>query len=234
MTLAIIGAGLGRTGTSSLRLALNQLGHPCYHMFDLAFGANRASDVAFWNGVQSCPRDTPAPDWEAAFSGYRAVLDYPACFFWRELMLAYPDARVVLTRHPRGSEAWYDSTLNTIYARPETEGASQFGQDFNRMMDDRVWNGFFEGRFEDRDFAIARYEAHNRAVFDGVPADRLLLYTVTDGWGPICAALDTDIPDRPFPKSNDRAEMARRVERLAKIKALRPQQPTAPRDGTFG
>ena len=148
-------------------------------------------------------------------------------------MAAWPQARVVLTRHPKGSDAWYDSTLDTIYARPESDTASGFGRDFNRMMDSHVWNGFFDGRFEDRDYAIARYEAHNRAVFDTVPTDRLVVLTVTDGWGPICAALGEKTPDRPFPKANDRAEMARRVARLERMKAFGLGK-SALRNGTHG
>ena len=232
MTIALIGAGLGRTGTSSLRLALNQIGFPTYHMLDLAFGAARARDVAFWSEVQRAPRLGSAPNWGETLSEYRAVLDYPGCLFWRELMTAYPEAKVVLTRHPRGSDAWYDSTVSTIFTKPDTDGSSAYGQAFNKMMAAHVWDGLFEGKFEDRAAAIARYEAHNQAVVDTVPADRLVIYSVTEGWAPICAALGVDVPDTPFPQANDRAEMARRMKMLDRAKNLR--RPTQPRNGTSG
>lgn len=232
MTLRLIGAGLGRTGTSSLRLALHALGHPTYHMFDLAFGAARARDVAFWSGIRPAPRPTTAPDWGTVLSNYDAVLDYPSCLYWRDLMAAHPEAKVILTRHPRGSEAWYDSTASTIYTKPKSDGSSAFGQAFNEMMADQVWGGFFENRFEDRAFAIARYEAHNQAVIDTVPADRLVIYSVTEGWAPLCAALGVDVPEIDFPQANDRAEMTRRMQLLDRAKRLR--QPIRPRDGTNG
>lgn len=219
MTLKIIGAGLGRTGTASLREALNSLGYPCYHMFELAFNAERRADVDFWQGLKPGPM-AETPDWNRVFAGYRAVLDYPACFFWRQLMAAYPEAKVVLTRHPGGSEAWYDSTAATLYADAHSDKASDFGQRLNRMLDTHVWQGFFGGRFEDRTEAIARYEAHNRAVEEGVPAERLVVFTPDQGWEPICAALDAPVPDRPFPATNSRAEMSRRVGRLERMRAF--------------
>lgn len=212
--LRIIGAGLGRTGTASLRLALNDLGVPCYHMFDLGFGPTRVQEVAFWNEVA----DGAAPPWDRVFHRWGAVLDYPACFFWKELMAAYPDAKVVLTTHPKGSGAWYDSTAATIHAEPEAKNASAYGLEFNRMMERLVWTGVFGGQFDDREATIATYEAHNQAVRDGVPAERLVDYQVNQGWGPICAALDIPVPDRPFPNSNSRSEMGRRMEILEKMK----------------
>lgn len=231
MTLALIGAGLGRTGTSSLRDALNSLGYPCYHMTELALNPDRRDDVDFWAEVPRGPT-TDRPDWEGFFDGYRAILDFPGCFFWRELMAVYPEAKVVLTLHPKGPEAWYDSTYETIYVKAESANASAFGRRFNEVVDRHVWTGFFGGRFEDRDEAIARYEAHNRAVMDGVPEDRLVVFSADQGWDPICAALGEDVPDRPFPRSNERAEMARRMARLERMKAFRLRDQE--RNGTDG
>ena len=190
-------------------------------MIDLAFDRALRSDVDFWNSVQhDVNGGTGSTDWQTVFGAFQATLDYPGCFFWRELMAAYPRAKVILTTHPRGAEAWYESTRETIYADVSTAGASQFGRAIVEMMDRHVWgpDGFFQGRFEDRDFAIARYQAHSAAVRAGVPADRLIEYSVTQGWGPICAALDLPVPDQPFPRINERGEKALQVRRLERMR----------------
>jgi hypothetical protein len=220
MTLALIGAGFGRTGTSSLRDALTELGYPCYHMTDVVLNAERSEDAAFWLAAAEAP--PPAAEWRRFFEGYRAVVDYPGCFFWRQLMEAFPEAPVVLTLHPKGPGAWYDSTLETIFVKAETAGASPRGKAVATMMERIVWGpeGAFGGRFPDREAAIARYEAHAEEVRAGVPAGRLLEFSPADGWAPICDALGEPVPQRPFPNRNNRAEMTRRVERLSRMKAF--------------
>jgi len=231
MSIELIGCGLGRTGTSSLRDALNHLGYPCHHMSELAFNPDRRGDIEIWEElVQRLPNAT---DWATLFRGYRAVLDYPACFFWRELMTAYPAAKVVLTQHPGGLDAWYDSTRQTIYADSSSEQASAFGRSFNTMMDHIVWDGFFDGRFEERDEAIARHAAHLDEVRRSVPADRLIEFSPDEGWEPICAALGLAVPDKPFPRSNTRADMARRVARLERMKNF-DMSGNGRRNGTTG
>lgn len=220
VTLKLIGAGLGRTGTASLRLALRQIEYRCYHMYDIAFDRARRKDVDFWNTV--IHGNDSGAEWNTIFGDFQATLDYPGCFFWRELMVAYPKAKVVLTTHPRGAEAWYDSTYETIFADTSTVEASAFGRAIVVMLDRHVWGpeGFFRGRFQDRDYAIARYEEHSEDVRKGVPAERLIDYSVTQGWEPICTALGTPIPEQPFPTVNEREEKARMVRRLERMTAF--------------
>lgn len=230
MTLNLIGAGFGRTGTSSLRDALNDLGYRCYHMTELSLNPARRSDSEFWKRAADNPPDSG--QWAAFLEGYRAVLDFPACLFWRQLMQAFPKAKVVLTLHPKGSDAWYDSTRETIFSWHEKVNAAsndvpagsdaEFDQIVNGMMTRLVWGelGVFGGSFLDRDAAIERYEAHNQAVRDEVPSERLLVYSADQGWAPICEALGVDTPDVPFPRRNDRSEMSRRMALLQRMKSF--------------
>jgi hypothetical protein len=153
ITLKVIGAGLGRTGTHSTQVALNQLGFPCYHMVEVILNKENKSHLDFWRKVANSPGSRQ--DWEQVFSKYTATVDFPACAVWRELMEAYPDAKVLLTLHPKGPEAWYDSVLETIYF---TESKWQFRAlqlftPFGRKLDmlhKLIWERSLEGAMPDR------------------------------------------------------------------------------------
>src|SRR5262245_33965776 len=107
MALELIGAGLGRTGTLSLKAALERIGYrPCYHMIEVLTAPERAQH---WLGRAQ----DGTHDWDTIFAGYRATVDWPAAAFWRELLVRYPDAKVLLSR--RDADRWYDSVMNTIY-----------------------------------------------------------------------------------------------------------------------
>lgn len=223
MALDLIGAGFGRTGTFSLRTALGKLGYPCYHMMDVLFDPAHKTDVDFWLEVAEDP-DTPDRDWSRVFGDVTATVDYPACAAWRGLVAANPDAKVIFTLHPRGAEAWYDSTRNTIYAGTGLEAGSRFGEKINAMMDRLVWHGMLQNAMEDRDRAIARHDAHLQEVRDGVPEDRLLVFSVDQGWEPLCKFLDLPIPDGEFPNVNEREHMARVTARLMRMRQLAAAQ----------
>lgn len=123
MPLQIVGAGFGRTGTMSTYTALKQLGFPCYHMFEvLGNPANKKSHLDFWREVADAP-DRPREDWEQVFGPYTASVDNPAVCVWRDLIRFYPQAKVLLTLHPKGADAWYESVMETIYF---TENTWQF------------------------------------------------------------------------------------------------------------
>jgi hypothetical protein len=198
MALRIVGAGFGRTGTLSLKNALETLGFgPCYHMLEVH---NHEGHVALW----SAATDGEAIDWDALFSGYSSAVDWPACTFWRELAALYPDSKVLLS--VRDPERWYDSVMNTIYQVmtrpvPETFPANFAAQ--RAMVRKLVLDRTFGGRIEDRAWAIDVYERHNRSVQDAVDADRLLVFEVAQGWKPLCEFLGCDVPDEPFPRVND-------------------------------
>jgi hypothetical protein len=159
MTLKVIVAGLGRTGTHSTQVALNQLGFRCYHMVEVIRNKENKSHLDFWRTVANSPGSRQ--DWEQVFSKYTATVDFPACAVWRELMEAYPDAKVLLTLHPKGPGAWYDSVLETIYF---TENKWQFkvlqlltpfGRKFGDMLHKLAWERTLEGAMPDRTKAIA-------------------------------------------------------------------------------
>lgn len=226
MALEIIGVGYGRTGTLSIRKALNDLGFPCYHMFDILFDPRRKADVDFWMEVADAPAGT-SHDWERIFAGNLATVDFPACAAWRDLIRAYPAAKVLLTLHPRGPEAWYESTRRTIYMGTDLEAATSFGRKVNAMMDRLVWKGLLRNSMEDRDAAIAQYQAHIDEVRAAVPPERLLIFSADQGWEPLCAFLGIPVPDVPFPNVNNRDEMSRITSALNRMRSFAARRSTA-------
>jgi hypothetical protein len=214
MPIKVIGAGLGRTGTLSLKAALEELGFTrCYHMTEVLA---HLDDARVWDDAG---RGEPVA-WDKLFAGYQATVDWPGCSFYRELLRQYPEAKVILT--VRDPERWYESALRTIYyvrhAFPAWSGLIfPPMRGFRRMLDRIVWEGTFQGRFEDRSFAIEVFNRHNEQVRRDVPADRLLVYEVRDGWGPLCAFLGVPVPEgKPFPHLNDAAEFRARIRRGAR------------------
>lgn len=217
MGLKIIGAGFGRTGTWSTFAALNQLGFPCYHMQEVLLNKENKSHVDFWCNVANSPPGTPHP-WNHVFEKYTATVDNPGCCVWRELIAAYPDAKVLLTLHPRGAEAWHESTVDTIYFT-EThwqwrilEWLTPFGRKFGSISHKLIWQRSLQGTMSDKTRAIARYNAHIDEVIAGVPAEKLLIFKVTDGWAPLCNFLGVDEPESEFPNLNDRASIKKTIK----------------------
>lgn len=209
MSLKIIGAGFGRTGTWSTFVALNQLGFPSYHMQEVILNKENASHLGFWLEVANSAPGTQH-DWDHVFAKYTATVDNPGCCVWRELLAAYPDAKVLLTLHPRGAEAWYESTVDTIYFTENLwqwkvlELLTPFGRKFGAMSRKLIWQRSLQGTMNDKARAIARYEAHVEEVRAAVPPERLLIFKVTDGWAPLCRFLGVAEPAAPFPNLNDR------------------------------
>ena len=211
--MRVIGSGFGRTGTLSMKYALEELGFgPCYHMEEVM---RHGSHVDVWHGVGL----GMAADWHRLFADFDAAVDFPASVVYRELMDAFPDAKVVHT--VRDPDRWYESTRETIYeARNLFPGwlrrlVPRVGR-FDEMIDLMVRDGIFDGRFEDREFAIGRYREWTDEVIATVPAERLLVFDVREGWDPLCGFLGVLRPDREFPNVNDRESMQRRF-RLARL-----------------
>lgn len=194
--IKLIGAAFPRTGTMSVKHALETLGFgQCYHMHELFLNPGH---VPIWDAA--C--DGNLPDWAKLLSGYTATLDTPACHYWKELSVAFPDAKVLLLR--RDPEAWYESMYSTTY--PVIMG-SRGDVDPALQMIRRLFLGkYMGGRFEDRAFAVAMYRQYCENVIDEVPEDRLLIYEVSEGWEPLCRFLGLEIPSEPFPKKNTREE----------------------------
>ena len=198
--MKIIGAGFSRTGTFSLKHAIQALGfEPCYHG-EVIF--QRPDHVEIWNTVLQ-----QQPDWQALFSGYEAGLDSPICFFWREIRTSFPDAKVILTK--RDPNDWYESFAASLYpAMMNPERAPKEIQGAFKMAKAIVLDHIFGGKFEDRRFAIEIYNKHNDSVEASFTNEKseLLVFEVANGWAPLCAFLDQPIPHIEFPNTNSREQ----------------------------
>jgi hypothetical protein len=199
MTLRVIGAGVGRTGTYSLKLALNELGlGPTHHMEEVLI--NMPVQLPLW--LAAVDGD---PDWLKIYAGYTAAVDWPTAGFHRELHAAYPNARFILTH--RSVESWVDSFSSTIYAllsRP-LEAAPEPMRPWLSMVRAVIARTGFPLGFDKEALATA-FEAHLASVKQTIPASQLLIYQVKEGWEPLCAFLGVPVPQTPFPRTNDRAE----------------------------
>lgn len=222
MPLKLIGAGFGRTGTMSVYTALNQLGFRCYHMVEVLDNKHNKSHLDFWRQVANAPPGMQH-DWEQVFAGYTAAVDNPACCVWRELMAAYPEAKVLLTLHPGGAEAWYESTIDTIYFTETMwqfkvlELLTPFGRRMGDMAHKLIWQRSHQGTMSDRARAIDFYYGHIEEVRSQVPPERLLIYSVDQGWGPLCEFLGVAEPDTPFPNVNDRAAIKQTIRGITRV-----------------
>jgi hypothetical protein len=198
VSLRVVGAGLGRTGTNSLQLALQQLlDGPCYHMVEV-FG--RPDDIPVWHRAA----EGSMPDWSEFLADYRATVDWPAASFWREIHAAAPEALVLLS--VRDTEGWWKSASETIFevaTRPIPDDPV-----FGPQM--RMIHAVIERRFtpdwRDPDAAKAAYERHNAEVRADAPADRFVEWHPGDGWEPLCDALGMPVPGEPFPHVNTTAD----------------------------
>ena len=196
MTLSIVGAGFGRTGTFSLKIALEQIGFaPCYHMEEVK---QNPEHPAIWHAAV---RNEPV-DWHALLDGYRAAVDWPASFFWRELLETYPDANVLLS--VRDPDKWYSSMSNTIFELLKAEGSRENSQ--RSMTHELIFDRAFPGDVDDKDYVLWVYRSHIETVQRSVSAARLLVYDVTEGWAPLCQFLGVDVPKQEFPHRNTTRE----------------------------
>jgi hypothetical protein len=213
----VIGVGMGRTGTLSLKLALEELGYgPCYHMKEVM---DRGDRIKAWRRVGE---GAPA-DWDELYRGYRATVDWPGAFYWRELVDAYPKAKVILG--VRDPERWADSMSQTLWRWPLRRrnlfsrwmytlfsAVNPSSLAVPRMLD-HVWDQIFDRRnFDkpgDREVAIKSFVRHNEEVKAYVEPGRLLVYQISQGWEPLCEFLGVPVPQTPMPRVNESAEFRR-------------------------
>ena len=203
MTLRVIGAGLGRTGTASLKLALEKLlGGPCYHMLEVL---DRRDTPVWHSAVRG-----QAVDWDALLGDFDASVDWPASAFWRELSAATPEAVVLLSTRD-SPEQWWASMERTIV--PTLKGivpADQPALARHREMVIELLDRCFTPAWDSPDAAMAAYERHNEDVRRSADPRRLVEWRPGDGWHPICAALELPVPREPFPHENTTAEFRER------------------------
>lgn len=199
MALRIVGAGLGRTGTLTLKIALEHLGFaPCHHMTEVLI---HPEQMAFWRRAG----DGEMVDWDEVFSAYLASVDWPGAHFYKQLADHYPDAKVILT--VRDPKRWFDSASETIFKVMQSGVMSEGKppEDPSRFAEIIIEKNTFHGDFSEAN-AIATFERHNDEVRRLIPPERLLVYEVTQGWQPLCAFLGLPVPDAPFPRTNARDE----------------------------
>lgn len=186
MPLDVIGAGFGRTGTDSMREALEMLGvGPCHHMFAII------GDETLYGPWRRRMKGVDV-GWDVLYDGFRSAVDWPTAHYWRELAVAYPEAKVLLTLREAGS--WYDSAAGSIFPHAMKGDEDSLGRQILRQV--------FDDRPGDRAHCIAVYEAHVAAVRREIPPDRLIEYRLGDGWGPLCAGLGLAEPSEPYPHRN--------------------------------
>lgn len=197
MALKIIGSGLGRTGTATLKAALEHLGFPCHHMIEVF---QHPESIPLWVDAAN-----GKPNWGAIYKDYTATVDYPGAAFWRQLVKEYPEALVL--HSVRDPDEWFDSTQATIFAPrgpaddPPPPVKDMFEALFRSIRAD----------IHDRTAMTAYFRRHSEEVQKEIPARKLLVYDVKEGWAPLCKFLGLAIPSIPFPKTNTRDEFRARV-----------------------
>ena len=210
-TLKVIGAGWGRTGTTSTLAALEELGFgPCYTYYTII--SQKQEHFGRWLAAYA----GEPMDWAAHFEGFNSVVDWPACDFYTELLKLWPEAKIIL--NVRDPESWYASMQNTI--REVWQGQINAGQTpetnpLLRLLDVMLWQRTFHGKFEDKPYAIEMFNRNIEQVKKSLPPEKLLVFDVKEGWEPLCRFLDAPIPDHPFPRLNDTEAFRERVRQMA-------------------
>jgi hypothetical protein len=219
MPLKVIGTGMGRTGTYSLKLALEQLGFgKCYHMAELF--ENPQGLVYFEKAERG-----EEVDWDTLFDGYHSAVDYPVARYYKQIIAKYPDARIIHTiREP---ESWYQSASQTIiWASKPSFGRIfklmlklPFSPELRKQMPILKFNGSlieneFGKDYKNKDEVIKRFNQHNETVMKTIPKEKLLVFDAKQGWEPLCNFLGVPVPDAPFPQSNNRDQFVNRIKNI--------------------
>jgi len=209
MGLAIIGSGFGRTGTMSLKRALEQLGFgPCHHMEEVLA---HPEQVPHWQTVAAGAE----VDWEEVFANYRSQVDWPGAHVWRQLAIAYPDAKVIHTMRPE--EQWWKSFSGTIAVLLSSPPQMPLPPHIRSMMEvaRTIMMQTFGDSWTDREAALTAYRDRTRQVREAIPPERLLVFDVGEGWEPLCRFLGVPMPEAPFPHVNSMDEWWNLVRSLA-------------------
>ena len=215
MSLRIIGAGWGRTGTQSLKYALEYLNiGKCYHMFDLI---KDGSKVGHWEKLTRNEK----PDYHDLFNGYQSAVSSLSACFYKELMNEYPAAKVILTI--RDANDWFESGSKASFRKAPhilfllSKFLGLFSRRFSdltrviKCTDDFLYRGLYKGRSHDKEFMKSLFYDWNEEVKRYVSTEKLLVYDVKEGWPPLCEFLNVPVPDIPFPKLNSREDFRKNV-----------------------
>ena len=220
MGLKVIGAGFGRTGTLSLKTALEQLGYsPCHHMSEVPKDFSQIDlFLRAANGEKV--------NWDVVFHGFEAAVDWPAAAYYEELANEYPDAKIILG--VRDPEAWYESVKTTIFLIPSSfprwlRKLVPLSNKFIEMIEKTVWENELNGRFEDKEQTIEVFLERIEAVKEKIPSERLLVHRATDGWDPLCQFLNVPVPEQNYPWVNE----GRQIRRIVQILKLLNWVPAA-------
>lgn len=209
MTLKIVGAGFGRTGTLSMKAALEQIGFgPCYHMSEVI---SHPPFAEHWMTATAGGK----VDWNEVFEGYVSAVDWPSCAFYGDHASLYPDSKVILT--VRDLNTWYESCQATIFnvMRPPLELVPPHMKHVAKLARTLVAEKTFSGRIDDRAHCIAVHQAHIDEVKQTIPPSRLLVFDVKQGWDPLCRFLGVPVPATAFPRVNEREEFGKDLPRGA-------------------
>jgi len=207
--MKVIGAGYGRTGTKSLQIALEKIGYEsCYHMEKLL---TNPGDVVHWKKAYKEEK----VNWDELFADYNSIVDFPGAMFYKELANYYPEAKIILT--VRDPQSWYESVKNTIYSfdpgvkfKLRLVSKMPFSSDARNLLkviqlnDKSIWDKYFEGKFENKEYAINKFKNHIDDVKRAIPKERLLIFESKDGWEPLCKFLGKEVPNSPYPRSNQK------------------------------
>ena len=220
MALKVIGAGGPRTGTASLKVALETLGFGhCYHM-EWVF--NNTHQVKNWIELF----ETGTTNFDELFDGFQSIVDFPGHLNYKVLLAQYPEAKVILSE--RDPDLWYESSMKTVYSvtpKTFTEKLAILGKFIRskrfrqlsgafRLVEKYLWKGYYENQFHHKEKALSRYHKHNEEVKATVPAEKLLIFRPEHGWEPLCEFLEVPVPDQPYPKKNQRKEFQEQISRM--------------------
>lgn len=212
MSIKIIGAGLPRTGTNTLRESLTMLGYvKTYHMKELLV---HPENLHYWTTL----KETGTTNWDELYNGYQATVDFPCYPWYKEHMKRYPDAKVILTLRP--FEKWYDSFYSTIWQaqNPTESQKAEMGQKLQsdprlqkvmkvmQFAKETITEEHFKGMFLDKDFMKKIFDKHNEEVKAYVPKDKLLVFDVAEGWEPLCKFLGKPKPAEQLPHTNKKED----------------------------
>lgn len=216
MALQVIGAGFGRTGTLSMKAALEQLGYDkCHHMMEVM---PNAKQLDMWHRISQGEE----LDWDAVFEGFQASVDFPSSAYWRELAAYYPDAKIILTT--RSFDSWYQSATETIWPVsrdiPGWMTLIPMVRKIKQMTFGAIWDRLFGGGLDDKEAARLVFEQHEADVKAAFSEDRLLVFHPKEGWEPLCSFLGKPVPDTEFPNVNDRADFQNRIGMFKRLQML--------------